>query len=215
MRPFTIALVMSLAGSLAASLAACGGKPSSADKTTPPKTGDDPDDMLLGQPCAAGMLAMPETDESKFGPLEVGADYATYKKLSRAPFPSKTHGGRFVEVYVNDVGYGAYINEQDLPVGTVVVKTSWEAKDGAPSDVPGPIFVMRKEAPGYLPDHEDYYYGIHWAAPTPKQAAMLGGPIYWRGHSAKVSYCYKCHDNYDRSIGGVPTEAQNWESAAD
>jgi hypothetical protein len=30
--------------------------------------------------------------------------------------------------------------------------------------------------------------------------------VYWRGKSPKVGYCYKCHDNYDRELGGVPPE---------
>jgi hypothetical protein len=69
---------------------------------------------------------------------------------------------------------------------------------------------MRKEAAGYLPDHDDWFYGIHWEKPTPKQLEALGGPIYWRGKSKKVGYCYGCHDNYDREIGGVPKDSRAW-----
>ena len=33
---------------------------------------------------------------------------------------SPTHGKRFVEIYVNDVGYEAYIDDdKDIPPGTV------------------------------------------------------------------------------------------------
>ena len=195
-------------------LAACG--PKSTGDTTPPPKQDEPmmatdDSMALGQPCADRMVTMAETDESKFGPLDVGADYQSYKKVSKEPFPSKTHGGRFVEVYVNDVGYQAYTKDEDYPPGTVIVKTSWENADGKPTSTPGPIFVMRKEAAGYSPDHEDWYYAIHWEKPTEAQLKFLKGPIYWRGKSAKVEYCWKCHDNYDKSIGGVPPDKRAWE----
>jgi Cytochrome P460 len=176
---------------------ACGPKPSTPSQET----------MLLGQPCAMKSLAMPESDESAFGPLEVGADWKSYKKLNREPVPSKTHGGRFVDTYVNDVGVAAYgSDDAEVPVGTVIVKTSVEGKDGHPSDVPGPIFVMKKMERGYAPDHDDWYFAIHWEHPTEAQLKLLKGPIYWRGRSPKVGYCYKCHDNYVRSLGGVPAE---------
>jgi hypothetical protein len=158
----------------------------------------------LGQQGAMKAMKMPDTDESTYGPLEVGRDWASYRKLSRKAFPSKTHGGRWVEVYVNDVGAEAYLGDGAFPEGTVIVKTSFE---GSPEGAKGPIFVMRKEAAGYAPDHEDWSYAIHWAEPTPKQREMLGGPIYWRGKSPKVGYCYSCHDNYDRAVGGIPREA--------
>jgi hypothetical protein len=180
--------------------AACAAKPSAA--TTPAA-----DHMALGQPCATKSLDMPTTDESTFAPLDVGADWQSYKKMNKEKVPSKTHGGRFVDTYVNDVGVAAYGNEDaEVPVGTVIVKTSVEGKDGQPTDVPGPIFVMKKMEKGYAPDHDDWYLAIHWEKPTEAQLKLLKGPIYWRGHSPKVAYCYKCHDNYVRSLGGVPAE---------
>lgn len=186
---------------------ACGGgqkttqPPTSATGTIEAAAPDEP----LGQPCTSRMVAMPQTDESTFGPLEVGADWQTYRKVSKHPFPSKTHGGRMVEVYVDELGYAAYTGEADFPVGATIVKTSAE-KGGKP----GPIFVMRKEAAGYNPDHGDWYYAIHWAEPTEKQRKLLGGPIYWRGESPKVEYCWKCHDNYDREIGGILPDDRAW-----
>jgi hypothetical protein len=146
--------------------------------------------------------------EAVFGPLEVGADWQTYKQMNSSPVLSKTHGGRFVDTWVNEVGAAAYQGEADIPVGSVVVKTSWENDGGKPSTVPGPIFVMRKMEPGYAPDHGDWYYAIHWAEPVGEQQAKLGGPIYWRGKSKKVDYCWTCHDNYDRELGGVPPDHQ-------
>lgn len=212
--PGTTARVTVLGLSLAAT--ACGGKASAPATTPAPGTAGEAapsatdDSKPLGQPCVDRMLTMPDTDETKFGPLEVGADWASYEKLSRGPWVSKTHGARFVETYVNAAGAAAYKTDAPFPVGTTIVKISHEHQGGKPSSVAGPTFVMRKEPAGYAPDHGDWSYGIHWAEPTPAQAKVLGGPIYWRGKAGKVEYCVKCHDNYDREIGGIPVDQRAW-----
>jgi hypothetical protein len=139
-----------------------------------------------------------------FGPLEVGADYRSFRRLTDKPFNSLDHGSRWVDVYVNELGAEAYLSESDaIPVGTIIVKESWLDAGGAPSDVPGPLYVMEKRAPGYAPDHDDWWYAIHWEQPPADEAAKFGGPIYWRGTSRKVAYCWGCHDNYARGLGGL------------
>ncbi len=138
--------------------------------------------------------------EAVYGPLVVGADYASYEKLTPTPFLSQAHGSRWVDVYVNAIGAKAYLANTEIPVGTVVVKTSWVDQGGKPSTIAGPIFVMEKRAPGYLPEHGDWHYAIHWATAP----AKFGGAVYWRGHSPKVTYCHEgCHDYYDRGLGGL------------
>lgn len=158
---------------------------------------------------ACGAPSRPSTtsDESRFGPLEVGANAEDLRRVTEAPYLSRVHGDRWVHVYVSNPGADAYVSGAPIPVGTVIVKASWESgADGKPSSTEGPIFVMEKRAPGYAPEHDDWWYAIHWAEPTPAQRARLGGPIYWRGRSPKVAYCADCHDGYDRGLGGlVPT----------
>jgi hypothetical protein len=141
----------------------------------------------------------PKDPESVFGPLEVGADFATYAKLTDKPFLSLDHGNRWVDVYVNDIGRAAYDSSAPIPVGTIIVKTSVVDDGGHPGTQPGPIYVMEKRA-GYAPDEDDWWYAIHWAAPDDPK---YGGPIYWRGKSPKVDYCHACHGDYDRSLGGL------------
>lgn len=137
-----------------------------------------------------------------FGPLEVGADWASYMKMNTAPVRSAPHGRRLVDTYVNTAGAAAYLDDTaEIPVGTIVVKTSWEA-DGAP----GPIFVMEKRAPGFDRERGDWYFAIHWADPPAAWRQRQGGPIYWRTPSPRVDYCFDCHDAYDRGLGGVPAE---------
>ena len=51
-----------------------------------------------GAPAVEPAPATP-ADESKFGPLDVGADYASFKKVTDAPFRSLDHGNRFVDFW--------------------------------------------------------------------------------------------------------------------
>ena len=141
--------------------------------------------------------------ESVFGPLEIGADFATYTKLTDKPFLSLDHGNRWVDVYVNAIGLAAYDSSGPIPAGTIVVKTSVNDEHGAPGTVAGPIYVMEKRAAGYAPAEDDWWYAIHWASPPAEDAAKMGGPIYWRGKSPRVDYCADCHSSYDRSLGGL------------
>ncbi len=155
----------------------------------------DEDKMMMGASKTGG------DPESQFGPLEVGADYASYVRVTDAPFLSAVHGNRWVHVYVNQIGAKPYVQGGEIPIGTKIVKVSWQDDHGKPSAVAGPIYVMEKRAAGYAPDHDDWYYAIHWAQPTGRFKA--GGPIYWRGHSPRAAYCWDCHDGYDRSLGGL------------
>ncbi|MCA9679910.1 MAG: hypothetical protein H6709_09455 [Kofleriaceae bacterium] len=179
-------------------LAACGSsKPPTGATGAPPSKMDQMMDEGMHESSDAS---------STFGPLEVGADWQTYTRVDDQPFPSPTHGGRMVEVWVNDVGVAAYESEDaEIPVGTIVVKTSHE-KDGSM----GPIFVMEKKAKGFDAEHDDWWYAIHWAEPSGAWTAKGGGPIYWRTPSHKVDYCWDCHESFDRELGGVPVERRAW-----
>lgn len=47
--------------------------------------------------------------DSRFGPLEVGADYLHYRRVTAKPFLSLVHGNRWVHVFVNEIGADAYL----------------------------------------------------------------------------------------------------------
>jgi len=123
----------------------------------------------------------------------VGAGYLSYRKVTDQPYRSRVHGDRMVDVYVSPGGEQAYLGDGEIPVGTVVVKA---ATDGA-------IFVMEKRASGFAPDHLDWYYALHWLSPPPEQKARFGDAVDWRSPSPRVSYCWECHDDYDRGLGGL------------
>lgn len=165
-------------------------------KHVPPK-----DHREEGAMIAASHMA---TDpESQFGPFETGADYLSYVRVTRKPFLSLVHGNRWVHVYVNKIGADAYVKGTPIPVGTIIVKASWLDDRGRPSSIPGPVYVMEKRAAGYAPAQDDWYYAIRWDHPTASALKVYGGPVYWRGKSPKVKFCYDCHDDYDRSLGGL------------
>ena len=158
-----------------------------------------------------GAAEAPSSSGQDYGPLEVGADYQSYTKVSTEPFESPTHGRRFVEIYVNDVGLAAYQGDAALPVGSVIVKTSWERDGDEPSEVAGPIFVMEKRAAGFDPERNDWYYALHWAKVPDRWAKKMGAnQIYWRSPSSKVRYCADCHDNYDRELGLPAKGFRTW-----
>jgi hypothetical protein len=134
--------------------------------------------------------------------LDVGGEYQTYRKLTPEPFLSTVHGDRWVNVYVSANAAEAYLNGGEIPVNGVIVKDSFENVGGKPG-APGPFFVMQKRAPGYAPEHGDWYYGFYWPSPTGKFA---GKPMAAQGKAPGVTYCIECHDSYDRGLGGlVPT----------
>ncbi len=168
-------------------LAACGGGPK-------------PPAMSAQDRMMAQSKDMPPDDAAAFGPLAVGADWATYVKINTTPVRSETHGNRLVDTYVNRVGAAAYLDDQAaIPVGTVLVKTSFDDRGEA-----GPLFVMEKQAAGSAPERDDWSYAIHWADPPAPWRAKLGGPIYWRSPSPRAGYCVECHENFERGLGNVP-----------
>jgi len=164
-------------------------------------------------PTAPPAKAAAADPNAVYGPLDVGADYTSYRKVTKAPQISKTHGGRLVEIWVNDVGYDAYVGEKDeLPVGSIIVKTSEEVEDGKGIGVAGPIFVMQKREAGYDPDRNDWYYALHWEqVPQRWKKAVRADQVYWRSPSPKVGYCWKCHEDYLRELGMPSKGNRVWE----
>lgn len=177
---------------LACAATACGGGQSKDTGT--PKTGGGP---------GAEEIAAAET----FGPLTVGADWKSFTKVNATPSNCTDHGGRLCDFYINDVGLAAYKDENaELPVGTIIVKPSWEKNaDGTPGE-PGPLFVMERRGSDYNAAQGNWYFALHWENPSAKWLPKLGGPVYWQTPSPKVNYCWGCHEGYDRGMGGVPEE---------
>ncbi len=134
-------------------------------------------------------------------------DWQSYTNVSPGPWVSNTHGKRFVEIYVNAVGLQAYKEDAPMPVGSIVVKPSWENQDGA-KGASGPLFVMEKMPEGYAPDSGDWFYAFQWPDAPAKWKDGDGRDPDWRSPSAKIEYCSGCHDNLKRNLGMPPKERQ-------
>ncbi len=150
---------------------------------------------------------------STVGELNVGADFSTYEKVNKSAVRSQDHGRRFVDTYVNATGLEAYTDGDEakpFPVGSIIVKTSWEAEGDAPSQIPGPTFVMKKMEPGYSSENSDWYFAMHWKKPVGSFAKQFPNGVYWESPSPQVKYCAKCHNGYDRQVGLVPEAARSW-----
>lgn len=174
-------------------LAACGG-------TASPTTGTPTEAPAQSASEPTGDTSSPATDS--------WANWKGFTNVSPGPWLSPTHGKRFVEIYVNDVALEAYKSGGEMPVGSIVVKPSWENEDGVPG-ADGPLFVMEKMPAGFAPESEDWFYAFQWQSPPEKWAAKIGTNVDWRSPSEKVEYCSDCHDGIERSLGMPPKERQD------
>jgi hypothetical protein len=171
--------------------------------------------VACGKPTPGAPQPAAVADPDAYADLEIGFDWASYTKVNREAFESPTHGKRFVDIWVNKVGLQAYVSETAFPVGTVIVKTSVEAAGGKPTGVAGPVFVMQKREAGYAPDHDDWWYALHWAEVPASWVAKMGAKqVYWRSPSSKVDYCWSCHEAYDRNVGMPPVEQRAFAAPA-
>ena len=121
--------------------------------------------------------------------LAVASDYPGWVNVATAPYPSDTHGGRYVNNYVNSTGAAAYQKYEDIgtaPVGTVVAKDSMAVKPNGKVSV-GPLFVMEKMAAGFNGDTGDWKYSM--IMPNGAVIGVTNG----KG-SGKVAFCADCHN---------------------
>lgn len=137
-------------------------------------------------------------------------DWKSFNNVSPGPWISKTHGQRFVEIYANDIALESYKTPgAPLPVGSILVKPSWENTDGVPG-AEGPLFIMEKREAGFAPDSDDWFYAFQWPNPPEKWAAKIGTNVDWRSPSEKIEYCSDCHDVIDRGLGMPPKERKDF-----
>ncbi|MEP3274915.1 MAG: cytochrome P460 family protein [Stappiaceae bacterium] len=130
---------------------------------------------------------------------EIGANYRNWKLAQQGIGPAFAgHGNRFLQTYVNDVGFDEYVKYQDeggfsLPAGSIVAKESWKVKkDGSP--VRGPLLIMTKLKAGEATEFGDWLYS---------------GVSPGSGKNFKVSqkFCHDCHGVFeDQDALGYPAE---------
>ncbi|WP_341861774.1 recombinase [Gymnodinialimonas sp. 57CJ19] len=123
------------------------------------------------------------------GDNEVAAVYRDWGHAQTGPAAPGFHGGRFLNTFVNEVGFDAYIQYEDddeafeMPVGSVIAKESYTLRDGAPRR--GPLFIMTRAETADYPDTDGWIYS----------AVQPGGdPM-----GISQSFCHDCHGGYTHS----------------
>ena len=93
---------------------------------------------------------------------------------------SNPHLGKFVVVYVNDIGRAAMMEQKlpHFPQGSIIVKEKLVKHD---STAPELLTVMRKREPGYDPIKGDWEYMVFDSSAKVLQA------------SGKLEKCQACH----------------------
>lgn len=115
------------------------------------------------------------------------ADYQTWKRYNRAPYPSVSHGNRYLSNYGNPAAraYGRFEQAGRLPVGSILAKDSITVnKDGKAT--PGALFLMEKMQAGFN------YVSGDWRYTMIMPDGSLFGTTNGEG-TERVSFCISCH----------------------
>ena len=117
-----------------------------------------------------------------------GLDFRGYKLVTTAPLVSSTHGGMFVNHWVNDKGADLYTKWEDMDgakfeVGTIFAKESFRISKKDGSIKRGPLFLMEKVADSEAPDGWIYTRLF----PNGKFQRTNGNK------SEKMVFCHECH----------------------
>lgn len=120
--------------------------------------------------------------------LPEAKSFLDWKNFATAPYPSATHGNRFVVNYGNDVAegpYGRYEEIGTMPQGGIVAKPSFTVAANGGAAL-GPLFLMEKMEAGWHPESSDWRYTM-----VMPDGAVSGRT---RGENAQaVEFCVGCH----------------------
>ena len=128
------------------------------------------------------------TAYSKVGIPQV-KNFTNWKIFNSSTYLAETHGGRYLNNYVNAVGATAYGKFDDLtkmPVGSVVVKDGIAVNSKGQTGL-SPLFVMEKMKAGFNTEGGDWRYTMI----MPNGAVV--GTTKGKG-SASVKFCADCHE---------------------
>jgi hypothetical protein len=120
--------------------------------------------------------------------LPEASDFPDWKNFATAPYPSATHGNRFVVNHVNEVGadaYGRYEEIGEMPVGGIVAKPSFSIAPDGEAQL-GPLFLMEKMDEGFYEPSDDWKYTMVMPDGT------VAGETQGR-NAGQVEFCIGCH----------------------
>jgi hypothetical protein len=114
--------------------------------------------------------------------------YQNWLNVSKTPYISETHGGRYVNNYADghgDYRYAKYEDAGVMPLGSVVAKDSFVINSDGSAKA-GPLFVMEKMAAGFNKESGDWRYSM--IMPDGKLYGSTKGK-----NSAAMMMCNECH----------------------
>ena len=137
--------------------------------------------------------------------------HETLVKMNSHPWNSRTHGHRWVNTYVSKEAVEAYKNSNPLPIGSLVVKESFEDENNQPSGTPGPLYVMKKGAVADSPKTHGWLFAMRWDKPVNNNPEKIKEAVKWLPGDSHLNSCLKCHSHFkdEDYIGGVPEGYEN------
>jgi hypothetical protein len=141
----------------------------------------------------------------------LGNFHETLVKMNVRPWNSRAHGHRWVNTYVSKGAVDAYKNSNPLPIGSWVVKESFEDENNQPSGTPGPLYVMKKRALTDSPKTRGWLFAMRWDKPAANNPEKIKEAVKWLPGDSHLNSCLKCHSHFkdEDYMGGVPEGYEN------
>ncbi len=119
--------------------------------------------------------------------MALAQNYLSFKRYSKTPYLSATHGNHYVNNYANATAgvYGRYEDAGLLPAGSAVIKDSFSVTESG-GILLGPMFLMEKMPAGFNPVSGDWRYTL-----VNPDGTILGTTNGDGGE--RVRYCITCH----------------------
>ncbi|MCP4315405.1 MAG: cytochrome P460 family protein [Hyphomicrobiales bacterium] len=114
--------------------------------------------------------------------------WENFVHFAKYPYPSATHGNRFVVNYTNKIGaeaYAQYGAVNPVPPGTTSAKASFVVDAKGQASI-GPMFIMEKMTSGFNAATADWRYAM--VMPGGTTTGITGGP-----GSDAMTFCHDCH----------------------
>lgn len=120
--------------------------------------------------------------------VKAAQTYSGWQRFSSAPYPSATHGNRYVNNYANAIAapyYGRYENAGVLPAGSILAKDSFVVNDNG-RVIFGALALMQKMPPNSATPPGNWRYTL----------ILPDGRLFGSSdadEAEKVRFCQSCH----------------------
>lgn len=154
-------------------------------KESPKKAAPAPAAVALPAP-----VPVPRKDDPEAAFLLKILDFHSLSPVHAEPVRSKSHGDRWIRVWVSPEAMESYRNGGPLPTGALVVMNTFEDRWGRPSNKPGPLYAMEMRQNGPA-------RAFYWGKIPEDQRANFGGAdrVFWKDSAPQLTSCTSCHAN--------------------